>query len=134
MVAEQLQHALNSRVVIEQAKGVLAERHNVNMDAAFVRLRQHARNHNLKLTELAGAVVRGGRQPCRHQGRTRGVSPTGTPTEVPPTTAADVICECGHLLRTHDAIAARYCRATEAGHMTRGCICAPASTTHSYEK
>ena len=59
VVAEQLQHALNSRVVIEQAKGVLAERHNVDMEVAFAALRSHARNHNLKLTGLAEALVRG---------------------------------------------------------------------------
>jgi GAF domain-containing protein len=59
MVAEQLQHALNSRVVIEQAKGVLAERKAVNMDAAFDALRHHARSHNLKLTDVAFSVVRG---------------------------------------------------------------------------
>lgn len=57
VVAEQLQHALNSRVVIEQAKGVLAERHGVSIDAAFDALRRHARDHNHKLTEVALAVV-----------------------------------------------------------------------------
>jgi AmiR/NasT family two-component response regulator len=59
MMAEQLQHALNSRVVIEQAKGVLAERNTLTMDEAFDALRRHARNHNLKLGDVAGAVVRG---------------------------------------------------------------------------
>ena len=59
MVAEQLQHALNSRIVIEQAKGVLAERGNMTMERAFEVLRRHARNHNLKLTDVAMAVVRG---------------------------------------------------------------------------
>jgi GAF domain-containing protein len=59
LVAEQLQHALNSRVVIEQAKGVLAERQSVDMDGAFQSLRRHARNNNLKLTDVAQAVVRG---------------------------------------------------------------------------
>ena len=58
-MAEQLQHALNSRVVIEQAKGVLAERLAVDMDTAFEALRQYARSHNLKLTETAHAVTRG---------------------------------------------------------------------------
>ncbi|WP_322756466.1 GAF and ANTAR domain-containing protein [Frankia sp. Cas3] len=59
MLAEQLQRALNSRVAIEQAKGVLAERNSVDMDVAFDALRRHARNHNLKLTEVALAVVGG---------------------------------------------------------------------------
>jgi GAF domain-containing protein len=59
VLAEQLQHALNSRVVIEQAKGVLAERHNVGIDAAFDALRRYARDNNRKLGEVAFAVVRG---------------------------------------------------------------------------
>ena len=58
-MAEQLQHALNSRVTIEQAKGVLAERDRVGMDAAFETLRRYARNHNQKLTDVALAVIRG---------------------------------------------------------------------------
>jgi GAF domain-containing protein len=58
-MAEQLQHALSSRVAIEQAKGVLAERRGVDMDLAFAALRQHARTNNLKLTDVALAVVRG---------------------------------------------------------------------------
>lgn len=59
VLAEQLQHALNSRVVIEQAKGVLAERDQVSMEVAFATLRKHARDHNLKLGDVAAAVVRG---------------------------------------------------------------------------
>jgi GAF domain-containing protein len=64
MVAEQLQHALNSRIVIEQAKGVLAERNSVSMDTAFAALRRYARNHNLKLTDVALNVVRGELDPA----------------------------------------------------------------------
>jgi hypothetical protein len=64
MVAEQLQHALNSRIVIEQAKGVLAERNSGTMDAAFATLRRYARNHNLKLTDVALNVVRGELDPA----------------------------------------------------------------------
>ncbi len=59
LVAEQLQAALHSRVTIEQAKGVLAERHHVTPDQAFLILRRYARNHNRPLTVLAGDVVHG---------------------------------------------------------------------------
>jgi GAF domain-containing protein len=58
MLAEHLQHALNSRIAIEQAKGVLAERNAIGMEAAFNALRRYARNNNLKLAEVAIAVVR----------------------------------------------------------------------------
>ncbi|HWG60591.1 MAG TPA: GAF and ANTAR domain-containing protein [Streptosporangiaceae bacterium] len=63
VLAEQLQLALNSRVAIEQAKGVLAEHHGVSMDAAFEGLRGHARSHNVKLTDLAISIVRGSLAP-----------------------------------------------------------------------
>jgi transcriptional regulator with GAF, ATPase, and Fis domain len=53
----QLQQALDSRVVIEQAKGMIAERADVDMSEAFRRLRTHARNHNLLLTELAAGLL-----------------------------------------------------------------------------
>jgi GAF domain-containing protein len=59
MLIEQLRGALTSRVVIEQAKGVLAERHNVDTDQAFAALRQSAREGNYRLTEMARAVVNG---------------------------------------------------------------------------
>jgi transcriptional regulator with GAF, ATPase, and Fis domain len=59
LVAGQLQAALNSRVVIEQAKGILAERLQTSPDEAFLLLRRYARNHNEALTELAGDVIRG---------------------------------------------------------------------------
>lgn len=55
-----LQHALDSRVAIEQAKGMLAERVGVGMDEAFELLRNFARNHNRRLTEVASALVAGG--------------------------------------------------------------------------
>ena len=54
---EQLQAALNSRIIIEQAKGVLAQRGDLSMDAAFDRLRSYARRHNLRLSEVARRVV-----------------------------------------------------------------------------
>lgn len=56
---EQLQVALNSRVVIEQAKGVIAEHHGVGMAEAFDRLRSHARATNGRLGEVARRVVEG---------------------------------------------------------------------------
>jgi len=56
-VNEQLSVALNTRIVVEQAKGVIAEAANVRMEAAFERLRRHARNHNLRLTELASDIA-----------------------------------------------------------------------------
>jgi GAF domain-containing protein len=59
LVAEQLQAALQSRVMIEQAKGILAERHRVTPDQAFLMLRRYARNHNLPLTGLAAGVING---------------------------------------------------------------------------
>jgi transcriptional regulator with GAF, ATPase, and Fis domain len=58
-INEQLQTALNSRVVIEQAKGKLAERHGLDMNDAFRVLREHARTRNLRLSELAQAFVEG---------------------------------------------------------------------------
>jgi transcriptional regulator with GAF, ATPase, and Fis domain len=56
-LAEQLQAALNSRVVIEQAKGRLAERLGLGMDQAFALLRDHARNTNQRLTDVARQVI-----------------------------------------------------------------------------
>lgn len=58
-LAEQLQSALDSRVVIEQAKGVLAERHGDDMQAAFERLRRHARSSNLTVRSVAQQTVDG---------------------------------------------------------------------------
>ena len=56
---EQLSYALNSRIVIEQAKGIIAERSGVDLSVAFDRLRGYARDHNLRLTEVAHAAVDG---------------------------------------------------------------------------
>jgi GAF domain-containing protein len=56
-VVEQLQGALNSRVIIEQAKGALAYHGQIDVDEAFGRMRAHARANNLLLSQLARAVV-----------------------------------------------------------------------------
>jgi transcriptional regulator with GAF, ATPase, and Fis domain len=56
-VTSQLQTALSSRVVLEQAKGVISESGELDMDGAFEVLRRYARNHNMKLTSLAQAVA-----------------------------------------------------------------------------
>lgn len=58
-LAGQLQHALDSRVAIEQAKGVLAERHGLAVEAAFQLLRHHARRTGTKLHDVARGVVDG---------------------------------------------------------------------------
>jgi len=57
VLTEQLQGALNSRVIIEQAKGAIAQAHGISVDAAFGMLRGHARRNNRKLTEVAHAVL-----------------------------------------------------------------------------
>jgi GAF domain-containing protein len=53
----QLSNALNSRIIIEQAKGMIRQATDCEMDDAFNRLRAHARNHNEGLTELATRIV-----------------------------------------------------------------------------
>jgi AmiR/NasT family two-component response regulator len=57
ILAEQLQTALNSRVLIEQAKGVIAERRHIDMDQSFTLLRGSARARNRRLSDLARAIV-----------------------------------------------------------------------------
>ena len=57
VVAGQLQHALNSRIVIEQAKGVLSQTADMSMEDAFKALRSYARSHNLSLNLVAQGVV-----------------------------------------------------------------------------
>ena len=54
---EQLQKALDNRVVIEQAKGILADHHHVSVQAAFEMLRGHARSNNVTIHSVATAVV-----------------------------------------------------------------------------
>lgn len=57
LVNDQLQRALSSRVLIEQAKGVIAHTEKVNMDEAFERLRGHARANNLNLHDAARKLI-----------------------------------------------------------------------------
>ncbi|MFI7674869.1 ANTAR domain-containing protein [Actinophytocola sp. NPDC049390] len=57
--ATQLQGALDTRVVIEQAKGMLAERESITVDEAFTLLRNHSRGTGTKLREVAQDVVKG---------------------------------------------------------------------------
>jgi hypothetical protein len=56
-VVDQLQHALNSRVVLEQAKGVVAHVGNLDMRQAFGALRRYSRDHNLRLSDVAASIV-----------------------------------------------------------------------------
>ncbi len=62
-VNEQLQEALDSRIVIEQAKGVLAAERRISVDEAFEVLRRHARSHSASLRSVAEAVVSLGLRP-----------------------------------------------------------------------
>jgi GAF domain-containing protein len=59
VLAEQLQSALHSRVVVEQAKGVLAARAGISVAEAFTRMRSYARGKHLTLSAVASAVVDG---------------------------------------------------------------------------
>lgn len=59
VINQQLNHALNSRITLEQAKGMLAERAGLDLDTAFRLLREYARNNNLRLSDLARGVVDG---------------------------------------------------------------------------
>lgn len=59
LVNEQLHDALNSRVVIEQAKGVVSERQQLSMEQAFALLRGYARRSNLLLAQVAASVIDG---------------------------------------------------------------------------
>ncbi|MDQ2883434.1 MAG: GAF and ANTAR domain-containing protein [Actinomycetota bacterium] len=57
IVAEQLQNALNSRILIEQAKGILAERRQITVAEAFTLMRTYARDNNRLLSQVAQAVI-----------------------------------------------------------------------------
>jgi hypothetical protein len=59
LVNEQLHRVLNTRIVVEQAKGMVAEVAGVGLDQAFSALRYHARRHNLRLLDVAHDVIAG---------------------------------------------------------------------------
>jgi len=73
---DQLNEALVSRVIIEQAKGKISEAAGMDMDLSFQRLRNHARNHNLRLTEVSRGVA-------------DGTTPVRSLDPLPPTRLAD---------------------------------------------
>jgi GAF domain-containing protein len=57
LINDQLRHALNSRILIEQAKGVIAHTAHVDMNTAFARLRDYARSHNQTIYDTAEKVI-----------------------------------------------------------------------------
>jgi GAF domain-containing protein len=59
VVTSQLEAALESRIVIEQAKGIVAERNHVSIDTAFTLLRTYARSHNALLSQIANNIIDG---------------------------------------------------------------------------
>ena len=63
LLVDQLNHALNSRVMIEQAKGILAERAGLDMEGAFAWLRKQARDHNQLLVDVARSIIEGNLSP-----------------------------------------------------------------------
>ena len=56
-VNEQLSTALQSRIIIEQAKGMIAQFRNCDMQAAFATIRTYSRNNNKQLTNVAQDIV-----------------------------------------------------------------------------
>ncbi|MFI1991071.1 ANTAR domain-containing protein [Actinoplanes sp. NPDC020271] len=65
ILTQQLQNALNSRILIEQAKGVLAERLQISMEDAFTTMRNGARNQNQRLVALAETIISGSDRTAR---------------------------------------------------------------------
>jgi len=60
----QLEHALESRIAIEQAKGIVAERYGLDVDEAFALIRQAARSHRMKLRDLVAEIRPGQETPA----------------------------------------------------------------------
>jgi GAF domain-containing protein len=75
-LVDQLNEALVSRIIIEQAKGKVSEAAGTDMDRSFQRLRNHARNHNLRLTDVSRGVA-------------EGTTPVRSLDPLPPTRLAD---------------------------------------------
>lgn len=76
-VNQQLQTALSSRITVEQAKGVLSQRGGIGMAEAFGALRQYARDHNLKLADLAQQLIERRLDPQRLLDEVASRSPSG---------------------------------------------------------
>ena len=74
LLSTQLQSALNSRVTIEPAKGLLAERLGTDTEEAFERMRRYARGHNLLLADVARDLLTG-QLPNAGMTELRGVDP-----------------------------------------------------------
>ena len=83
-VTEQLSLALNSRIIIEQAKGVIFERAGIDVTEAFDRLRNYARAQNLRLTDVAQAALEGTLDPQAWAGTSQ--SPDSRTSTDPPRT------------------------------------------------
>ena len=83
VLTEQLQFALNNRVVIEQTKGVLAERGSITVDQAFEVLRDFSRHHRLSVSTVAHEISMGLRDPqtILATAQTTSPQPTGLPYE-----------------------------------------------------
>ena len=79
IVNEQLHHALNIRVTIEQAKGMVVEHTGTDMHQAFAALRSHARSHNLRLVDVANEVIAGALEPRS----LNGAAPVAAPRPAP---------------------------------------------------
>ncbi|MFF3489418.1 ANTAR domain-containing protein [Streptomyces sp. NPDC002701] len=75
-VIGQLRHALHSRIVIEQAKGILAARHDISLNDAFAALRAHARRHRTLLSKVAISVIGDGFSPALPSARPQDASDT----------------------------------------------------------
>ena len=63
MLVGQLQQALDSRVVVEQAKGMVAEAEGISVGEAFEAIRRHSRDHNTGLRSVAEDIVHRGLRP-----------------------------------------------------------------------